>query len=247
MPERDPQELLAAYRSGLGPSRAVEDRMLASLRSHVVAVPDPSAAGAAGGAGAASGSVGATVTAKLAAAALAASVTVAAVTVAVIKREAPAVEAATVVRVEPAEVGSDPPELVLPPPVVPPAATEVTAPEAPEVESAAVATQPRSAARRRVQPDLEREPAPSLADEAKLLRGVDLALRRNDLEGAREQLEVYRESFTSGSLHTQAEELALLLACADGSPGATQRARDHLSAHPNTRARNRIEETCDAQ
>jgi hypothetical protein len=84
----------------------------------------------------------------------------------------------------------------------------------------------------------------NLADEAKLLRSVDAALRQADLATARTQLDTYRRTFAAGSLGAQADELALLLACADDPQAASKRALDHLHAHPGSRARARIEDAC---
>jgi hypothetical protein len=241
MPERDPDRLLAAYRSGLGPSRAAEDRMLASLHSQILVLPDPSGGAGAGGGAGASGGLGATVTAKLAAVALSASIGVAAVTVAVIGRDAPAPAPARVVSVEPAPVVVE----VAPPPTSPPVQEEPSyaEPVEPEVLLAPETPQPRSTTRRRARKD-EPEPAPKLADEAKLLRGVDVALRQGDLAGAHEQLDAYHGMVATGSLRAQADELELLLSCAEKLDGASKRALDHLDAHPESRARTRIEAAC---
>jgi hypothetical protein len=239
MAERDPQQLLAAYRSGLGPPRGAEERMLASLRSQIAA---PQSGGTGTGSGGA-GAGGATATAKLAAVALAATIGVAAVVVAVIGRDAPPVEPASVVME--VEVGPSVREIE-PPPTIPSAVNEVAALVELEAQTQSELSEPRTPSRRRARTE-EPKPAPSLADEAKLLRSVDVALRRGDLATARMQLDAYRDSFAAGSLRAQSEELALLLACAEGTPGASEYARDHLAAHPDSRARNRIEDTCDVR
>ena len=251
MVERDPQSLLAAYRSGLGPSQAAENRMLTSLRSQILVLPDPTggggiAGGGATGGGAAGGgasvaSGGATVAAKIAAVVLSAAVGVATVTVAVIRRE-PAQPARA--SIEPTsqpieEVAPIPPEPA-PPPVV---QLEAPLPVEPEIQAPPEVPQPRTAPRRRTKID-EAQPAPSLADEAKLLRSADVALRKGDLATARTQLGQYRDSFATGTLRAQADELELLLACANDPETASKRARDHLDAHPNSRARTRIEDAC---
>jgi hypothetical protein len=111
-----------------------------------------------------------------------------------------------------------------------------------DVPSTPEAARPRSSPRPRARTS-EVEPA-ALADEAKLLRSVDAALRVNDLAVARAQLDAYRRTFASGSLRAQADELALLLGCADQLADATTHALAHLEAHPDTRARKRIEDAC---
>ncbi len=231
MVERDPEQLLAAYRSGLGPSRATEDRMLASLRSQIAAVPpDPSGGGMAGG------GAGATAVGKLAMAVLVGSITVAAVVTGIDRDtiRAPVLEVEPQ-RTEPAWPAASTQPSALPQPASPPAEPELrTEPDAP---------QPGTTVRRRPRVD-EPKPAPSLADEAKLLRSVDAALRQRDLASARAHLDDYRRTFVTGSLGAQADELALLLACAEDPQTASQQASDHLKAHPNSRARARIEDAC---
>jgi hypothetical protein len=263
MAERDPERLLAAYRSGLGPSRPAEDRMLASLQLQISVLPDPSGGGGApsGGAGAsggvgASGGLAAAAGGKLAAVVLVASVVVSTVTVAVFGRDAsgpaasgPAsLERAPIVRVEP----EPKPERVEPPGPTfeavpaPAPASEPSEPATPTADAASSSKAPRSRAspRPRGIQASEVETAPPLADEAKLLRSIDAALRVGDLAVARTQLDDYRRTFASGSLRAQADELALLLACADQLDGASTHALDYLHAHPDTRARERIEDAC---
>ncbi|MFV8755460.1 hypothetical protein ACNOYE_33345 [Nannocystaceae bacterium ST9] len=84
-----------------------------------------------------------------------------------------------------------------------------------------------------------------MADEAKLLLAVDQALRRGALDQAGDLLADHRRSFASGSLADQAEELELLLACAERESGASSRATRYLDAHPETLALARIEATCE--
>jgi hypothetical protein len=250
MAERDPEQLLATYRSGLGPSRAAEDRMLASLQSQIV-LPDPSSGVGATSGGAASGGVVSAAGAKLAAVVLVASVGVATVAVAVFGRD-PASFARTptsaptrapVVQVDPEPRRVEPPA---PTPDRVPAISSAPVVESPpmaiDVPSTPEAARPRSSPRPRARTS-EVEPA-ALADEAKLLRNVDAALRVNDLAVARAQLDAYRRTFASGSLRAQADELALLLGCADQLADATTHALAHLQAHPDTRARKRIEDAC---
>ena len=84
-----------------------------------------------------------------------------------------------------------------------------------------------------------------MADEAKLLRAVDSALRRGAPAQARELLDEYQRSFVAGSLADQAMVLELLLACAEEAQGANEVAARYLDAHPQTSARARIEDTCE--
>jgi hypothetical protein len=236
MVERDPQKLLAAYRSGLGPARVTEDRMLASLRSQIAAVPEPSGGGAAGG------GAGASTVAKLATLVLAGSIGVAAV-IAVLGRDAEPPTPTPVTQLEPQRAEPPSPSVQPPAPLQPSIRLEATVPAEPQPPTEAKTPQPRSAARRPARVD-EPEPAPSLADEAKLLRSVDVALRERDFTSARERLDAYRQTFATGSLRAQADELALLLACAEDPDAESKRASEHLEAHPNSRARARIEDAC---
>jgi hypothetical protein len=259
--ERDPERLLTAYRSGLGPSRAAEDRMLASLQAQIVVLPDPSVTsggvGTSAGAGA-GGGVAAAAGAKLAAVVLVASVGIATVAVAVFGPDATTSARAPVEQVElepeqvePHDPMADPMVDPMPEPMpeivpAPAVASERVEPSPPtlDVPGSADAPRPRVSSRPRSARADELGPAVPLADEAKLLRNVDAALRARNLAAARTQLEVYRHTFARGSLRAQADELALLLACADELDGASTRALDHLHAHPDTRARARIEDAC---
>jgi hypothetical protein len=249
MAERDPEQLLATYRSGLGPSRAAEDRMLASLQSQIV-LPDPSGGVGATSGGAASGGAVSAAGAKLAAVVLVASVGVATVAVAVFGGDASsfARTPTTPTRAPVVQVDPEPPRVEPPAPTPDrvPAISSAPVVESPplaiDVPSTPEAARPRSSPRPRARTS-EVEPA-ALADEAKLLRSVDAALRVNDLAVARAQLDAYRRTFASGSLRTQADELALLIGCADQLADATTHALAHLEAHPDTRARKRIEDAC---
>lgn len=250
MAERDPERLLAAYRSGLGPSRVAEDRMLASLQAQIV-LPDPSAASGGVGTG---GGVAVGAGAKLAAVVLVVSFGIATVGLVMFGPDTSSRARAPIESVEleperveleaepaPVELESEPmpaiEPVVAPEPVEPPSPTL-------DAPSPADAPRARASSRARSAQASDPEPAVPLADEAKLLRSVDVALRAGDLAAARTQLQAYRQTFAAGSLRAQADELALLLACADERDGASNDALDHLHAHPDTRARARIEVAC---
>lgn len=247
------EALLAAYRVHRGPPLGMEARMLASMHAQLGLVPGTGGGASAGAKTATSGTattgtattVGAgVVSGKLIALASTLALTVASGAGVLASRspsEASAPGAVPIAEIEaPAsllEQPSEPPDvkdLVLEP--------ELADEESPiEAESGAAGRGRQARLRRK--PGRPRSSG-GLAEEAKLLRSADSALRRGALGEAQDLLERHRSGFKAGELGQQARALELLLACAQGQPGASQAAVDHLEAQPSARARARIEREC---
>ncbi len=257
---RSAEQLLADYRAAAGPSQATQARMLESLHSHVLP-PDPGSAtgGAVGSSGAAAGK------ATLVKVAVALCLVTGGALVAAApwiearvlggsqaEHELPSVRSSAPASIEPRsepelEVVPRPEPVPMPMPepvsVLEPAPTLADPEPSDEGNELDTRTRPRSKQPRSRQRSAE--PAPSLADEAKLLRAVDMALRGGDLEAARSLLDDYERSFTAGSLGSRANVLELLLGCTEGDPAAQRAAARFLDEHLGDNLSARLEDTCE--
>ena len=240
--------LLSSYRVQRGPPPGVEARMLASMHAQLGLLPG-SGAGTSGGVG-----TGATGTATLASAGAASGgKLLALVSTVALTLAAGAGVLASRSASEPAErsvasSSSDETELEAAPPAEPSEAPDakdlVLEPDPPDAESETDSGVVRRRRHTRPRRSAQTSAPLGLAEEAKLLRAADAALRRGSLAEAEALLERHRSSFKAGELGQQARELELMLACALGHPGAAQAALDHLHAQPKARARARIERQC---
>lgn len=83
-----------------------------------------------------------------------------------------------------------------------------------------------------------------VAGEAAVLRQVQRALSRDDLDGAAAALEAYRKRFPQGALALEADGAAVIVACRKGEASATKRARRYLARHGASPLAARIRAAC---
>ena len=245
----EPAKLLAAYRAEAGPPLDVEARMLRSLHAQIGG-PPPSGGGGAGSASAGTGASAAGGTKLIVGLGFSLATGAAVVGGLALERErsqAPPAEVrvSSVSSSATEHASTSAPELQAgPEPVV--EAAVVSEGEDDTDEDLVLEPEPAPAAKRASsgRSRSKRSTNPGLADEAKLLREADEALRRGAVDAARSALDTHEQRFGDGALAGQAQVLELLLACVRDLPGAEARAAAHLQRHPKDIARARLIDQC---
>ncbi len=257
-PPFDAETMLRVYRDDSGPSPELQARMLAALHTQIDAPAAAAAAVTSTGAAATAGS-GLGIAKVLAAIVL---TTTAAVGSAAVGRMWMATPSAIAPGALPTgglteRAGDDPPieeaSTSVAPSVPEPPMLPVPAEVGPPPEPTGVAADPiprpePSRGKRPRKPATKARssnaPDSGLADEARLLRDADRALRSDRLGEAEGLLAQFEREHPGGKLERQATVLRLLLDCTRNATGAQKSARKFLERHPEHRARARLESRC---